>query len=195
MFHVLPSALAWLWRLVAPRGHGNPSIVSQEGMQSEGVGSYWPFATGRRVDQANILLHQIMDTSSTLFALIPNQHIGSWKVGFAPQWIARDCLARAGRATIPKDKLVASRCSLLGYNPRSLELEGQAVDAAFFDVSAQPEVGIEAYDIGAKQLTEFFHEQLAQFRDPELDPLGKQMIAACLDGATIEQYEALTESR
>lgn len=56
MFHILNPALAWLWRLTAPRGHGNPSIVDQEGMQSEDVGSYWPFATGRRVDQANILL-------------------------------------------------------------------------------------------------------------------------------------------
>ena len=56
MFHLLPPALAWLWRLVAPRGHANPSIVDTEGMTSEGVGSYWPFATGRRVDQANLLL-------------------------------------------------------------------------------------------------------------------------------------------
>jgi hypothetical protein len=50
LFHLLPPALAWLWRLVAPRGHSNPSIVETEGMSSEGVGSYWPFATGR-VDQ------------------------------------------------------------------------------------------------------------------------------------------------
>ena len=37
LLHMLPPSLAWLWRLVAPRGHGNPSIVSQDGMQSEGV--------------------------------------------------------------------------------------------------------------------------------------------------------------
>ncbi|MEM6312556.1 MAG: DUF4914 family protein, partial [Planctomycetota bacterium] len=29
IFHLLPPALAWLWRLVAPRGHGNPSIVDE----------------------------------------------------------------------------------------------------------------------------------------------------------------------
>ena len=51
MLHVLPPALAWLWRLVAPRGHANPSIVTTEGLSSEGVGSYWPFATGKRVTQ------------------------------------------------------------------------------------------------------------------------------------------------
>ena len=58
LFHLLPPALAWLWRLVSPRGHDNPSIVDAEGMESEGVGSYWPFATGRRVTQANLLLEQ-----------------------------------------------------------------------------------------------------------------------------------------
>jgi hypothetical protein len=30
LFHVLPPALAWLWRLVAPRGHANPSIVDRK---------------------------------------------------------------------------------------------------------------------------------------------------------------------
>lgn len=46
-------------------------------MTSEGVGSYWPFATGRMVDQANLLLKQIMDTPSTRYKLIPNQHVGA----------------------------------------------------------------------------------------------------------------------
>ncbi len=49
LFHILPPALAWLWRLVSPRGHANPSIVDGGGMGSEGVGSYWPFATGKMV--------------------------------------------------------------------------------------------------------------------------------------------------
>jgi hypothetical protein len=71
MFHVLPPALAWLWRLVAPRGHANPSIVDSQGMSSEGVGSYWPFATGKRVDQANLLLRQIVDTPAVKYVLIP----------------------------------------------------------------------------------------------------------------------------
>jgi hypothetical protein len=75
-----------------------------------------------------------------------------------------------------------------------LQLEGQTVPTYFFDVAEQPEVGQEAYDFGAKQLTQFFREQLAQFREPDLDPLGEQMIVACLDGATVEQYAALTRS-
>jgi hypothetical protein len=53
LFHILPPALAWLWRLVSPRGHANPSIVESDKMGSEGVGSYWPFATGKQVRHAN----------------------------------------------------------------------------------------------------------------------------------------------
>ena len=41
LLHVLPPALAWLWRLVAPRGYSNPSITNSSGLSSEGVGSYW----------------------------------------------------------------------------------------------------------------------------------------------------------
>ncbi|MFW6306621.1 MAG: DUF4914 family protein, partial [Bacillota bacterium] len=96
LFHVLPPALAWLWRLVAPRGYGNPSIVNTEGMSSEGVGSYWPFATGRKVAQANLLLKQIVDTPKVRYILTPNQHIGAWKVGFMPQWVTREYIARRG---------------------------------------------------------------------------------------------------
>lgn len=76
LLHILPPAIAWLWRLVAPRGHDNPSITDTEGMSSEGVGSYWPFATGRMVDQANLLLEQIMDYPNTRYILVPNQHVG-----------------------------------------------------------------------------------------------------------------------
>jgi hypothetical protein len=192
LFHVLPPALAWLWRLVAPRGHGNPSIEDQEGMQSEGVGSYWPFATGRQVDQANILLRQIVETASTLFVLIPNQHVGSWQVGFAPQWIFREYVARRGAAHFRGDEVVAARCPLLGYHRRQLHVEGQTIDPAFFDVAMQPEVGEAAYQAGAAQLTAFFRAQLTAVRHADLDPLGRRIIDACLNGATAADYAGFT---
>ncbi len=192
LFHVLPPSLAWLWRLVAPRGHGNPSIVSTGGMESEGVGSYWPFATGRRVDQANILLRQIVETPTTMFVLIPNQHIGSWQVGFAPQWIAREYLSRRGTSPFRKEELMPSRCPLLGYHRHKIQVEGQTVGTWFFDVSSQPEVGEEAYFAGAEILTDFFHRQLREYQHPDLDPLGQQMIQACLDGASLQEYDAFT---
>src|SRR5204862_1501294 len=37
LLHILPPALAWLWRLVAPRGYKNPSITAEsERQQSSG---------------------------------------------------------------------------------------------------------------------------------------------------------------
>jgi len=192
LFHVLPPALAWLWRLVAPRGHGNPSIVDSQGMQSEGVGSYWPFATGRRVDQANILLDQVLASGKTMFVLVPNQHIGCWNVGFAPQWTVREYLARRGSANFREGELVEARCPLLGWHRRSMQVEGQNIGAFFFDVSTQPEVGEHAYDQGASVLQQFFREQLANFDSPQLTQQGRVIIEACLDGARPSDYEAFT---
>ncbi|MEQ9379445.1 MAG: DUF4914 family protein [Pirellulales bacterium] len=194
LFHLLPPSLAWLWRLVAPRGHGNPSIVDTEGMSSEGVGSYWPFATGRRVDQANILFRQVMDTPDTMFLLIPNQHIGCWQVGFAPQWIAREYLARRGSAQFQPGRLLDSRCPLLGRSPRTIQVEGQVIGHWFLRVETQPEVGEEAYDRGADLLTDFFHEQIRQFLNDELDTKAQEIIRACLDGATAADYDRLSAS-
>lgn len=193
MFHVLPPALAWLWRLTAPRGHGNPSIVDQGGMQSEGVGSYWPFATGRRVDQANILLDQIMATRDTMFVLIPNQHLGCWETGFAPQWIAREYLARRGASAFNPDKLKDSRCSLLGQHLEQMQVEGQTIGLRFFDISKQAQVGEAGYDAGAKILSDFFYRELKNFEHPDLSDHGKKIIEACFNGASVAQYQALSE--
>jgi hypothetical protein len=114
LFHVLPPAIAWLWRLVAPRGHKNPSIVGTGKMESEGVGSYWPFATGKRILHANMLLKQIIDTPRTTFTLVPNQNIGVWKVGFKPQLLMREYLTRRGAAKLRSDQYQPARCPLLG---------------------------------------------------------------------------------
>jgi len=194
VFHVLPASLAWLWRLVAPRGHGNPSIVDTGGMSSEGVGSYWPFATGRRVDQANILLHQIMQTSDTMFVLTPNQHIGCWKTGFAPQWIAREYLSRRGPNEFKEDQLIPSRCPLLGYAMRTIQIEGQTIGHWFLRVETQPEVGEDGYDLGAALLTNFFHDQIRSFLHADLDLSGRRIIEACLDGASVRDYELLSSN-
>ncbi|MFP4173983.1 MAG: DUF4914 family protein [Candidatus Hydrogenedentota bacterium] len=193
IFHVLPPALAWLWRLVSPRGSANPSIVETDEMSSEGVGSYWPFATGRKVDQANLLLQQIIDTPNVRYIICPNQHVGAWKVGFMPQWIARDYLARRGGAWFTPQQVVPSRCPLLGYSLDTIMVEGQTIGHWLLQVETQPEVGIEAYDRGADILTKFFHKQLREFLHPELMPLGKQIIETCLAGATLEDYIGLLE--
>lgn len=191
LFHILPPALAWLWRLVSPRGHANPSIVDTEGMSSEGVGSYWPFATGRRVDHANLLLRQFAEHRRMRHILCPNQHVGAWRVGFMPQWIAREYLARRGVAKFRPEQLRPARCPLLGYAMRQVHVEGRTVGSWFLQVEVQPEVGEEAYDQGAEILRKFFHKCLAEYQDPDLDPLGQQIITCCLDGGKLEDYERL----
>lgn len=191
LFHVLPPAIAWLWRLVAPRGHANPSIVATEGMSSEGVGSYWPFATGRRVDHANLLLNQIIETPKVRYVLIPNQHIGVWEVGFMPQWITREFLARRGGAHFASERVKPSRCPLLGYTPGSILVEGRTIGAWFFEVDQQPEVGPEAYDAGSTILADYFKRELKDFLCPDLLPVGRQIIDCCLSGGTLADYENL----
>jgi hypothetical protein len=188
MLHVLNPALAWLWRLVAPRGHANPSIQDSKGMQSEGVGSYWAFCTGRRVDQANLLLKQIISTPDTRHVLIPNQHIGAWKVGFMAEWVCREYLARRGGARFRKEQLVESECPLLGYVPASIQVEGTLIPRLFLDVSSQSEGGEEVFAEGARQWREFFKRELKPFMAPDLDPLGRKIIQACLDDAKQEDY-------
>ncbi len=190
LFHILPPALAWLWRLVAPRGHANPSIVESEGMSSEGVGSYWPFATGRRVDQANLLLDQFLAHTRTQYILTPNQNVGAWEVGFMPQWIAREYLTRRGGKPFKPDQIKPSRCPLLGYALYQLHVEGHMIPRWFLQVDSQPEVGKAAYDKGAEQLTEFFHKCLHDFvNEPDLNPTGKKIIECCLNGGTVDDYE------
>lgn len=192
LFHLLPPALAWLWRLVAPRGHANPSIIDTAGMTSEGVGSYWPFATGRQVDQANLLLNQILSTPKTTYIICPNQHIGAWKTGFMPQWIAREYLARRGHAPFKAEQLKPARCALLGYALRNLTVEGQPIAPMFLQVNLQPEVGNAAYDAGAEILTSFFHSCIRTFLAQEdLDPHGRRIIECCLDNGTLADYDAL----
>lgn len=191
MLHILPPALAWIWRLTAPRGYSNPSIVDTGGMGSEGVGSYWPFATGRKVVQANLLLRQIEQTPKTRYVLIPNQHIGAWETGFMPQWLARDYLARRGSASFHDHQIVPARCPLLGYALDSMRIEGVKMAHGFLEVNKQPEVGDEGYDAGAKILTDFFADCLREFIDDDLDPLGRKIIDCCLANGSVEEFEEL----
>ncbi|TYQ18334.1 UNVERIFIED_CONTAM: uncharacterized protein DUF4914 [Acetivibrio alkalicellulosi] len=195
MFHILPPSLGWLWRLVAPRGHDNPSITDTVGMTSEGVGSYWPFATGKMVDQANLLLEQIINTPNTRYVLIPNQNVGAYKVSFMPQWIAREYLARRGSAKFTPEQITESRCPLLGYSLNTLKVDGNFVPKALLQTNLQPEVGNEGYDAGAKILTDFFKKELQNFVSPDLNPLGKKIIDCCLSDGTFNDYLDLIQVR
>ncbi len=195
LLHILPPALAWIWRLVAPRGFSNPSIIDSDKLESEGVGSYWPFATGRRVDHANLLLEQIVSCTKTRYTLIPNQHVGIWKTGFMPQWIAREYLARRGQASFKPDKIKPARCPMLGYTINNMHFEGAVIPDKFLEVDKQPEVGKEGYDAGAEILYEFFVSELKNYLEPDLSPLGRQIIECCIDKGGLSDYEKLINSR
>jgi hypothetical protein len=188
MLHILPPALAWLWRLVAPRGHANPSIVSEKGLTSEGVGSYWPFATGKMVKQANLLLDLTLNTPGTKYVLIPNQYIGAHHVGFKGEWLAREYIARRGSLKFRQGQLINSRCPLLGYSLPNLRVNGQDIPHTLLQVQDQVEVGLKGYDAGAKILSNFFKSELKKFDSEELNPLGRKIIDLAMNDAELQEY-------
>ena len=109
-------------------------------------------------------------------------------MGFAPQSVTREYLARRGSAHFQREDLKPARCPLLGFHKEKIQVEGQTIGTWFMDVSQQPEVGTAAYDAGAKQLSDFFHEQIKQFLVEDLNPKGRKIIEACLDGASADDY-------
>ena len=194
MLQVVPQSLAWLWRLISPRGFKNPSIADTNagsGLKAEGVGSYWPFATGRKVTQANLLLEQIMSCPKTTNVLIPNQHIGAYHVGFMGEWLSREYLARH-LGFVRAKHLVPARCALFGYALDEMKLDGQFVRQTFLRPETQSKLGLDGYDVGAKILADFFKEQLQQFVCDDLDPLGREIIDCCMHDGTLDDYLSLT---
>jgi len=191
LMQILPPALAWLWRLVAPRGFNNPSITGDAPLASEGVGSYWPFCTGKRVTQANLLLEQILNCPRTRYVLIPNQHIGVYEVGFSGEWIAREYLARRGGVNFRMDRLTPARCALLGYSLKEMKVDGQFISTQLLRPEVQERLGDEGYDAGAKILNDFFAKELSVYDGEDLHPIGRQIIDCFRKGGTVEDYCAI----
>jgi hypothetical protein len=140
------------------------------------------------VDQANLLLQTIKNTPRTRYVLIPNQYIGAYKVGFKPEWIAREYIARRGRVRFREGQLNEARCPLLGYTLPNLKVNGQQIPRALLRVDEQLEVGPEGYDQGAQVLIDFFKRELEKFLTDDLDPLGRQIIELCMDDAPVSAY-------
>ncbi len=199
--HFVPPSLAWVWRLIAPRGDKNPSIgeskseacvISHGGLVSEGVGSYWPFSTGTKVAAANLLLTQLLEARNTRYVLTPNQHIGAYHVGFSAEWITREYVARRGGGRVRREQLTPARCALFGYTLKEMKLDGQHIRPTWLAPEMQTFVGPEAYDAGAAILQSFFESELKQFLSDDLDPLGRSIIEAVLSNAPVSTYESLT---
>lgn len=190
-FHILPPALAWLWRLASPRGHDNPSIIDKGGMTSEGIGTYGPFLTGSSVKQANILLEQILGNPGTQYVLFPNQYSGAWKTGFMPQWLIREYLARRGARKFESKELNEAGCSLLGYTRRQVKIEDTELPDYLLDVRLQPEVGEEAYLKGAAILKKFFENTIKPYEAGGLSKEALKVIECFRSGGTVHDYEKL----
>jgi hypothetical protein len=105
---------------------------------------------------ANLLLRQFVDSPKVQYIHSPVQHIGSWRVGFVPEWIAREYLARRGGARFASDEISESSLPLLGYQLEKLIIEGFSFPKSFLDPSLQPQVGREAFDEGAGILRDYF---------------------------------------
>lgn len=110
-----------------------------------------------------------------------------------PQWITREYLARRGGARFTANQMKPSRCPLLGYTPSTIVVEGYTIGRIFFEVETQPEVGIEAYDAGARLLQDFFRQELEQFLVPDLLATGRRIIECCLNGGSAEDYAAVLD--
>ena len=188
LVQVLPPALAWLWRLVAPRGYRNPSVNSAETLCGEGVGSYWPFATGCRLRQANLLLEQILSCPETRYVLIPNQHVGVYEVGFSGEWLCREYLARRGGVRFAPKDLIPARCPILGYCLRKMKLDAQCVSSKFLRPELQECLGPAGYDRGAEELLAFFAGELEPYDRPGLHPAGRAILDCFRQGGTVEDY-------
>lgn len=192
LMHVVPPSLAWLWRLVAPRGFNNPSINGGTGLESEGVGSYWPFATGQRVKQANLLLDQILSCPNTKYVLIPNQHIGNCKIGFSAEWITREYLARRGGVNMKIEQLAPARCALFGYCLKDMKVDGQTISSKFLRPENQDTLGEAGYDLGAEILYDFFAHELNVYDVDELHPLGHKILECFFRKGSVEDYYEIT---
>jgi hypothetical protein len=82
---------------------------------------------------------------------------------------------------------------LLGYTFESIKIDGTKIKKGLLQVDHQPEVGWQAYDAGAKILTDFFKEELVKYLNDDLLPIGREIIQACLKDASPDQYIELTE--
>jgi len=201
LMHIVPPSLAWLWRLVTPRGDKNPSIaataaesevIAKGGMVAEGVGSFWPFSTGTKVGAANLLLERIINAPRTRYVLTPNQHVGAYEVGFAAEWLTREYLARRGQGQVKMDALEPARFPLFGYSLKEMKIDGQQIRPTLLQPHLQSKVGEAAYDEGAKIINDFFKSELKQYLTPEMSDLGRKIIETCLNDGTLEDYLELT---
>ena len=73
-----------------------------------------------------------------------------------------------------------------------MKLDGQFIRPTFLRPETQSNLGETGYDAGAKILTDFFKQEIAQFDTDELNPVGREIIRCCLRDGTLDDYLSLT---
>ena len=154
-----------------PRGFNNPSINGRLRPWSARVGFLWPFATGKRVAQANLLLEQIINCSGTRYVLIPNQHIGVEGGLRGGVDLPRVSGGRGG-VNMKMDRLVPARCPL-PLRLKEMKVDGQQISSKFLRPETQETLGEAGYDKGAKILTTSSARELAVYDVGGAPPRGQ----------------------
>ena len=103
-------------------------------------------------------------------------------------WLAVAARIADHRPAHLREQLEETACPLLGYVPKQIRVEGGLIPPVFLHVQSQREGGQAVYDEGARQWREFFKRELEPFLTPDLDPLGRKIIEACMNDATQEDY-------
>ena len=197
--HYLPWWLAYLWRLAPPRGHDNPSIAAGAQPSAdddfvlpfEGVGAYEAFLLGDPVDHANLLLRQFAETAGTITnILVPNQHVGAYQVGFAPQHFLRAHLCLGGTIT-PGDW---APCALLGQEIEPFAAgDGEPLPDVLFRPHRQPELRDGRYERGRAIVERSLRAYLPRYLQPHLHPVAARLIRAVVDGEDLTKLAVSPE--
>ena len=79
----------------------------------------------------------------------------------------------------------------MGYSLNAMRIEGVPITPDFLQVNLQPEVGDEVFDLGARQLRDFFESCLREYLTPALAEKGREIVTCCLDKGSVEDFADL----
>lgn len=180
--HLLPPALAWLWRLVCPMSCANGKLVSG------GLLGMTNFVTDNHFTIANRLLKEIKKRDKISYLLTPSGYIGAWNIGYMPQLLMREYISRRGNCNFSEDQFQPAMNSLFGFEMYQMTLEGIRIPSKLLLPYKQDNMSVETYEEGINDYYIIFKEILSSYLSDALDPLGIKIIETFLSEGTIEDF-------
>jgi hypothetical protein len=107
------------------------------------------------VDQANLLLRQIVETPETRYVLIAEPAYWGVEGGIHGGVDCARVPGAAGQREVWREQVREAICPLLGYIPHQLRIEGSMIPRVFLAVEEQIQGGMDVYEEGARQWREF----------------------------------------